>query len=133
MNDNVSETTQDRSVGTLLRDLSHDITHLLRSEVELARSEMSEKTNQVATGLIGIVAAVVVAHAALLILLQALVVALGNVMPAWLASVIVGVVLAIIAFAMFKKGQNDLKPKNLGPRRTAENVQKDAELARKHS
>ena len=45
--------------------------------------------------------------------------------PIW-SAVIVGVVLAILAYGLLRKGMADLKPENLMPVRTVENVQRDA-------
>ncbi|HMA13770.1 MAG: phage holin family protein, partial [Bacteroidota bacterium] len=55
---------------------------------------------------------------ALLILLQAVVIALSNVLPAWAASLAVGVVLALIALVLIRVGSRNLRPSNLVPERT---------------
>src|SRR3546814_2539349 len=54
----------------------------------------------------------------LLILLQALVLGLSNHMPDWVAALLVGGVLAIIAFVLIHQGAKNLKPGNLIPERT---------------
>ena len=116
-----------RSLPQLLRDLSYNVNDLVRSEIALAKAETSEKVSQVGTGIASIAAGAIFGLAALIIVLQALVIALSAVMDAWLASAIVGVVVAALAFFMMKKGQNDLTT-NLAPRRTTENLRRDAEL-----
>ena len=45
--------------------------------------------------------------------------------PIW-SAVIVGVILAILAYVLLRKGMADLAPENLMPTRTAKNVQRDA-------
>ena len=42
------------------------------------------------------------------------------------SAVIVGVLLAIVAYVMVQKGTNDLKLSSLAPTRTAKNVKRDA-------
>jgi hypothetical protein len=49
-------------------------------------------------------------------------------MSPWLAALAVGLVVGIIGYALLKKGQNDLEPENLAPRRTAESLQKDKRM-----
>lgn len=110
-----------------LRALMSDASMLVRQEINLARAEAEEKLEQAQTGLIAIGASLVIALAALLVLVQALVVALGNLMPPSLAALLVGVALAVIAFVTMKTGQGNLKPKNLTPRRTINSVKKSAE------
>lgn len=120
---------RDDKVGSLLAELIRSIQTLIRQELRLAQAEGSEKVNQVMAGAIGIVAGMLVAFAALLVLLQALVVALADYMdPAW-ASLIVGIGVAIIGFALIKYGQSNLKGTNLVPERTMKSMRADADLA----
>ena len=74
-----------------------------------------------------IVGAVVVALTALNVLSAALVAALteAGIAAGW-SAVIVGVLLAIVAYVMVQKGTNDLKLSSLAPTRTAKNVKRDA-------
>ena len=65
----------------------------------------------------------------LLILLQALVVALSEFMEPWLASVVVALGTGIVALILVKSGQSRLDPQNLTPERTMRSMQKDSELA----
>lgn len=110
--------TQDQSVKSLLVELVNNVGKLVRQEVQLVQVETSEKASQALEGIFVIIGGLLVAFAALLILLQALVVGVANFVEPWLASVIVGVVVAIIAFAMIKYGQSNLKTENLTPDRT---------------
>ena len=68
------------------------------------------------------------AFCALLTLLQGLVIALSGVLPAWLASTLVGVAIAILAFAFIKYGQNNLRAKNLLPHRVMKSVREDRNM-----
>jgi drug/metabolite transporter (DMT)-like permease len=110
--------TPDQSVKSLLADLVNNMTKLIRQELQLVQVETSEKTSQALEGVFVIIGGLLLAFAALLILLQALVVGLSEFMEPWLASLIVGVAVAIIAFVLIKYGQNNLKASNLTPDRT---------------
>jgi predicted small secreted protein len=48
----------------------------------------------------------------------------------FLTALIVGVVFAIIAFVMIKKGMSDLELSSLAPIRTAKNVKRDAQAVK---
>ncbi|MBU2999176.1 phage holin family protein [Roseovarius nubinhibens] len=116
------------SAGNLLSEALAHVSALVRNEVDLARAEIDEnlKTAGVAIGLI--VGAVAVALAALHVLAAALVAALTELgIPAGWSALIVGVGLALIAWAMVQKGVIELKLRSLAPTRTAKNVQRDAQ------
>lgn len=119
---------RDKSTGGLLSDALSHVSSLVRNEVDLARAEVSENATKAAVAIGMLAGAVVVALAALNVLTAALVAALTNAgLDAGWAALIVGVVLAAIAFFMMTKGTNDLKATSLAPTRTAKNVRRDAE------
>jgi drug/metabolite transporter (DMT)-like permease len=125
--------TDDRSLKELFGDLTHSVTTLFRKEIELARAETSEKISQAGVAAGAIAAGGILALAALIVLLGALVAALGEVMAPALAALIVGGVVAIIAFALIYKGMNDLKASNLAPTRTVEALRRDAHMVKEHA
>jgi protein-S-isoprenylcysteine O-methyltransferase Ste14 len=117
-------------VPELLADLARSVPALVRQETQLLRSELSDKVTQVEVGLGSIVAGAILLFAALLILLQAIVIALTEfVGPGW-ASLIVGVVVAVLGAVLLKKGADQMKTTNLMPNRTAHQLKQDAELAK---
>jgi drug/metabolite transporter (DMT)-like permease len=126
--------TDDRSLKELFGDLTQSVTTLFRKEIELARAETSEKLSQAGVAAGAIAAGGVLALAALIVLLQALVIALSELglAPA-LSALIVGGVVAIIAFALIYKGMNDLKASNLAPTRTVEALRRDAHMVKEHA
>lgn len=106
------------SIGRLVSGLLSDISLLVRQELRLAQAETAEKLEQAQSGLYAVITGLLAAFCALLILLQALVIGLAKVMPAWAASLAVGVVLAIIALILVRQGAKNLQPRNLVPERT---------------
>jgi hypothetical protein len=121
-------TYPEQSFTSLLKELIGEVGQLIRQELRLAQAEASEKVSQAQNGVIAIVVGLLFAFSALLILLQAVVVALVAVMPAWLASVIVGLVVAAIAFILIRRGQSNLKPVNLVPERTLNAMRTDKDM-----
>lgn len=121
-------TSPDQSFKSLLRELVDDVRQLVRQELRLAQAEASDKVSRARHGATSIVVGAMLGFGALLILLQALVVALSNVVDPWLASGIVGVVTAALALILIKAGQSRLSLRHLTPERTARSVRHDSEL-----
>ena len=121
-----------KSLGTLLRDLTHNVSDLVRSEMALARAETSAKVSRAGTAVASIAAGAAFGIAALIIVLQALVIAMSEIMEPWLASAIVGLAVAALAWFLIKKGQSDLEATSLMPDRTIKNVREDARMAADH-
>ncbi len=121
---------QNRSAPALIGDLIGHVTELFRKEMMLLRAEMNEKGNQVLTAVGMIAAALVLALTALNVLAAALVAAIAEFIDGGWAALIVGVVLALIAWIMVSSGMKNLKTANLTPRRTADSLSKDATMAK---
>jgi hypothetical protein len=117
-----------RTLPDLIGQLSGDLAGLVRKESELIRAELGEKVNTVGKAVGDIAAGGLLLVAALLVLLQALVIALSKVMdPLW-ASLLVGVVVAAVGFLLVRTGMKMMSPGGLKPDRAARQLKKDAEL-----
>ena len=124
----------DRSATSLVGDLVHHVTELLRKELQLLRAELGETANQVFAACGMLAASLVIAIVSLNVLAAALVAAVAalGIETGW-AALIVGVALALIAFGLAAKGRSDLKASNLTPERTARSLSKDAALAKERT
>ena len=123
-----------RSIADIVGDLSGNVSTLMRKEIQLARAETSEKVSQAAVAVGSILAGGVLALAALIVLLQALVIALTNAgIPAGWSALIVGVMVAGIAYALIHKGTTDLKAGNLVPERTVDSLKQDAQTLKEQA
>lgn len=124
----------DRSIGALVSELSQETTTLLQQEIALAKTEMSEKVTQVSRALVSLALGGLVLFAGLLVLLDALVFGLSELMPAdlvpWLPALIVGVVVAIIGAMLLQKGRRNLQTSQLMPQRTTTSLQHDRDMVR---
>lgn len=119
-----------RSIPQLIGDLSSDLTGLLRKESELVRAEVSEKLAQLLKASGEMAAGAICLMVALLILLQALVIALAKVVGAGWASLIVGLVVAAVGVILLRAGAKSAAPRQLTPERSLRQVEKDAQLAK---
>lgn len=119
---------RDRTLPDLIGQLTGDLASLVRKESQLVRAEFSEKLNQAGRGVGEVLAGALLMMCALLVLLQALVIALAKVMdPVW-ASLLVGVGVAAVGFLLLRGGMKALSPDGLKPDRSARQIKKDVEL-----
>jgi hypothetical protein len=123
----------DKSLPSLFSDLARETVDLVRQEMALARAEISQKITSAERGLVALIVGGVIILAGLMLLLQAVVNALGMALPEetapWLAPLIVGAVVAVIGYVMLKGGRSRLQPDNLMPNRTVESLRRDAAVA----
>ncbi|MEM6762069.1 MAG: phage holin family protein [Pseudomonadota bacterium] len=126
------------SLAELLQKLVKDGGDLVRTEGDLIRSEMNDKVVQLQAGVGKIAAGGVVLLVALIVLADALVLAVADLLgtlkdgandTGW-ASLIVASVFAAVGAVLVRSGTEDLKPQNLKPDRTALQVRRDTELAK---
>lgn len=126
------ELRQERSIGELFGQLSQDMTLLVRQEIQLARTEMSDKLSRLATNLISVAAGGFVAYLGGLALVAAAILALRDLANISLAvsALIVGAVLAVIGWVMLQRGLKEMKRVDLAPRRTVETLKDDVQWAK---
>ena len=115
------------SLGDLFSNLSAQASLLFRQEVQLAQAEMTKKATRAGQNAAYVVLGAVVAQAAFLTLVAALVLALSTVMDAWLAALLVGVLLAIGAALMVRFGLTKLKEIDPAPRQTIQTMRENKE------
>jgi hypothetical protein len=119
------------SVGSLLSDLSSDVSTLVRQEIELARVELTAKGKVAGKGAGMLVGAGVVALVMLFALTMFLIAVLGEFMDTWLAALIVTILWGIVAFVLAQAGRKQLKealpPK---PEQTIETIKEDVQWAK---
>jgi drug/metabolite transporter (DMT)-like permease len=117
----------ERSLGELLSELSRETSLLVRKEVELATTEMTAKA-RTAGGHVALAATGgALAHAALLVLLAAFVVGLTQLgIAAWLAALIVAVVVGAVGYMLINKGVSALRATPVVPTHTVQSLKEDA-------
>jgi uncharacterized membrane protein YqjE len=113
-----------------VKSLTRDTADLVTAEIRLARAEMSEKIDQAQSGLIAILAGLLISFVAVMVLVQALVVALANFMPAEIAALAVGGSLLMVGLIVLNTGTRHLKPENMAPKRTIRAARKAGERVR---
>jgi uncharacterized membrane protein YqjE len=125
---------KDASLGELFKDLTEQMSRLVRDEVQLAKVELQEKGKQagVGAGLFG--GAGLVAVLGLQALVACAILALALVMDAWLAALIVGVVLLAIAGVLALIGRSRIRKATPPvPRQAVAGVKQDIEVVKEHA
>lgn len=126
---------EDRSLGQILRDLRDETSALLRQEVDLAKTEMSEKISRAGENLGSVAVGGAVAFAGALTLLAALTLGLISLMSQlmsrdvamWLAPLLVGGILAAVGYSLVKKALQALKQEGITPTRTTQSLKENKE------
>jgi drug/metabolite transporter (DMT)-like permease len=117
----------ERSLGELLADLSHDTGLLVRKEVELATTEMTARVRRASTHVATTAAGGALAHAGVLVLLAALVIALTHLgVTPWLAATIVGLGTIGVGYLLINKGLSALRRTSVMPTHAIESLKEDA-------
>lgn len=120
----------DRSLGELFTELSREMTTLMRQEVRLATTEMSQKASKIGKNIGFLVLGGAVAYAGFLALVAAAIIAVAALVPWWLSALVVGLVVAGIGYALVQKGLSTLRQVDLTPQQTVETLKDDAKWAK---
>lgn len=122
---NGGKVADERSIGELFTDLANETGTLIRQEIKLASTELTQKVTfagrQVAYIVVGLLLGVV----SLLALVGALVFGLATVIALWKSALVVGLVAGILALAVVWKGVATLRDMKLAPRQTLLSIKED--------
>ena len=121
------DSKNDRSLGELFSELAQDTSTLVRQEMTLAKTEMSQKASRVGKDVGFLAAGGAVAYAGLLAVLAGVIVLLGQIIPMWLSALLLGLVVAGVGYFLVRKGLDALKREELAPRQTMETLKEDGQ------
>ncbi|KAA0689124.1 phage holin family protein [Neorhizobium sp. P12A] len=131
--------TDNIPLSELLGGLVSDVSGLLRKEIDLAKTEASEKVSKAMTGVEVLVIGLVLAIGAVGVLLSAVVSALATVMVHQgmaettahaLSALIVGLVVAGLAWALVSKGIATLRGAAFKLDRTSASLRRDVDVVK---
>ncbi len=127
----MQERTDERSLGELFGDLARETSVLVRQEVQLAKTEMTQKASAVGKDIGFLAVGGLVAYAGLLALIATLIIILGTLdVPWWLASLIVALVVLGIGGFLVQRGLNALKHESMAPQQTLQTLKEDRQWAK---
>ena len=116
----------DRTLGTIIKELTADLSNLFRSEIALLKFELKETAAKLGTGsalLAGALCLGLIGLAFLFVTITLGMIALGA--PPWLSSLIVTVVLFAAAAILVVLGRKKLETVEFVPSEAIENIKTD--------
>lgn len=125
------EQLRERPIGDLVKQLAGQTSTLVRQELDLAKAEMSQKATIAGKGAGLLGGAAVVGLLAAGALTACLILALSEVIPDWLAALVVALVMAAIAAVLALQGRNRIRAATPPvPEQTVETLKEDVEWAK---
>lgn len=117
---------ESQTLGALVHQLSEQIPELVRSEIRLAQAEVAQKGKRVGIGIGMFSVAGLLGFFALATLITTAILGLANAVDAWLAALIVAVVLLVAAGVAAFLGKNKVADGTpLAPQRATEGIKED--------
>lgn len=124
---------EERSLGSLVSDLTIEMQRLVHDEIVLFKSEMSHKMRRGMKAVSFLAGGALVLYAGLLAVIAAGVFALATAIPLWLSALIVGVIVLGIGYFLVRRGIADLKQTDFTPRQTMSTLKGDKEWIKKQT
>lgn len=130
----VSRDKRSESTAELVKELSREVSQLVREEIALAKAEMTQKGKKAGIGAGMLSGAAVLGLAAVGGSMATLILLLDLVMPAWLAALIVTVVYGAAGAALAMRGKERItEAAPPAPEQTIESVKEDVQWAKSHA
>lgn len=120
---------EEPTLGELFATLTRETSTLVRKEMELAKTEMTEKATKAGKNVGFLAAGGFVAYAGLLAIIAGVILLLGQAISLWLSALIVGLLVAGGGYFLVQKGLAALKNADLVPHKTLETLKEDKEWA----
>jgi hypothetical protein len=126
----VGDSSDTRSLGEIVGDISQDLSTLIRQEMDLATSEMKREVTKLGTGAGMFGAAGATGYLMLFFASLALTYLLDNWIPVELAALIVAILWGIVAAVLALKGRQQFKNANPQLPVTQRTLKEDAQWAK---
>jgi len=123
---NYTATESERSLGTIIKDLTADLSNLVRSEIALLKLELKDSASKLGGGAALMAAALFLGLFGLAFLFVTITLGLVTLgVPAWLSSLIVTVVLLAAAGILVMMGKKKLENVNFVPTQSIDHIRGD--------
>jgi hypothetical protein len=129
----LSPARSDTGLGGIVGGLATDLQALVRGEIALARAEMDQKFHRAVAAGTWVFGGALLGFAGLVIALEGVADLLSFAVAAWIASVLVGVIVIVIGGLSIKSGLGTLSAISLTPDRSVASLQKDALIVKEHT
>jgi hypothetical protein len=122
---------EERSLGDLFSELANETGTLVRQEVALAQVELTHKASRAGKQVGFLAVGGAVGYAAMLAVMAGVIILLGNIMPPWLAAIVVGLAVGAAAYFLINSALENLKRSSLAPTETVDSLKEDAQWLKK--
>jgi uncharacterized membrane protein YqjE len=119
-----------RSVPEVLQDIVGNLQEIIRSEFLLAKTELKEEVSRAAKPVATFGVGLALGFYGIGFLLLAAVYGLSTVMAGWLAALLVGAILAIVAIVLMSSSGKKLKHVNPTPDKTIQSLEENVQWAK---
>lgn len=114
-----------QKMSEMLGELAASSAALIRDEIDLARQELKESARQMRPGMVAATVGLGIAAIAVLVLVAAAVIGLGNLIGFGLSALVIGAVLGVIGGTTLLLGIRRIRQTNLKPEQTMETLEED--------
>ncbi|GAT65841.1 phage holin family protein [Planomonospora sp. ID91781] len=122
------------STGELIKQISEEVSRLVRDEIRLAKIELGEKSRHAGRGAGMVGGAGVIALFGGGALVAAVILLLAQAMPAWAAAAVVGAVLLLAAAVLGLRGKRQVSAAGSpAPQRTIRSVKNDIDAVKERA
>ena len=118
-----NQTGAERTIGQLVADATHDVSTIVRSEIALAKAEITADAKKAGAGAGMFVAAAFVALLGLIFLFHTVVAVIDVWLPEWAGYLITTGLLFLVAAILALAGRNSMKALKGKPERAIKNAQ----------
>ncbi len=119
-----------RTFPEVLQDIAGNLQEIIRSEFRLAKTEIKEEAARAAKPVASFGAGLALGFYGVGFLLLAAVYGLSTVMAGWMAALLVGAVLAVVAAAILTSSGKQLKRVNPVPDKTIRSLEENVQWAK---
>ena len=124
----MAHANDNRTLGEMFGELSREIRTLVHQEIQLARTELTEKISRLGKGVGFVIGGGLLAYGGLLAIVAAIVLALTAMgLPAWAAALVAGILVAGGGYLLIRSGLAALRPDRLTPQQTIDTLKEDAQ------
>ncbi len=121
---------EEPSLGELFADLTRELTTLVRQEIRLAKTEISQNTSEIGKHVAFLALGGAIAYAGLLAVIAAVIMLFAIFIPWWLSALLVGIAIAGIGYFLVQRGIDALKQLDVTPRKTIRTLLEDVTWAK---
>ncbi|HEY1814512.1 MAG TPA: phage holin family protein [Kofleriaceae bacterium] len=118
------------SFRELLADLAAETGTLVRQELALASAEMTQKAHEAARNAMWISVGVMLGAVSALVVVGAVVLALGSVIPMWVSAMVVAAAMATAAYLAYRTGRSGMRTMTFVPTETLASLGEDRAWAK---